>query len=106
MKVVHCSKTKCTHYCGRKSSIHKALGEPEDLSILCNPEPLAFEGDRENNLKRYTHHLVNLCESNPIIIEILLAIPDDSLLGCFCAPKLCHCNVIIDAKRFYKSKHI
>lgn len=54
---VHCCREECTHYCGRKSSIHKALGRPIDLSILANPEPLKCESDRDENLKRYTLYL-------------------------------------------------
>lgn len=102
MTYVNCYKEDCTHFCGRKSSLHKARGNPVDLSILGNPEPLKNEADREPNLQRYAKHLLDLCKRNPYIIEILRAIPDDAKLGCFCHPKKCHCCIIIDASTYYK----
>lgn len=104
MQIVHCSKKECTHYCGRFSSIKRAKGSPIDLSVLSNPEPLSLESDRSNNIKRYAKYLFKLCKTNKYIIPILLSIPDDAVLGCFCFPKECHCNVIIDARNYYKNK--
>jgi len=103
MTYVNCYKEDCTHYCGRKTSRHKAKGDPIDLSILHNPEPLKDESDRANGIQRYAKHLLNLCKRNPHVIEILKAIPDDAKLGCFCHPKDCHCRIIIEAAEHYKS---
>lgn len=102
MTYVNCYKEDCTHFCGRKSSLHKAKGNPVDLSILGNPFVLTREEDRETNLRQYTEYLYEYCNENPYIIEILRAIPDDAKLGCFCHPKKCHCCIIIDASTYYK----
>lgn len=102
IRYVHCCREECTHFCGRKTSLHKARGNPIDLSILSNPEPLKDESDREPNVRRYAAHLLDLCKRNPFIREILLEIPDDAVLGCFCHPRTCHCQVIIDARNYYK----
>lgn len=102
MTYVNCYKEDCTHYCGRKSSLKKARGNPVDLSILGNPEPLKNEADRKANLLRYAKHLLDLCRHNRHIREILISIPDDAKLGCFCHPKECHCLVIIGACEYLK----
>ena len=81
--------------------MHKARGIPIDLSILSNPEPLAHESDREANVRRYTKYLADYCKRNPVIVSILKEIPDDAVLGCFCAPRTCHCQVIIAARTYY-----
>jgi hypothetical protein len=104
MRVVNCFKEECDFYCGRKSSFHKAMGSPYDLSILGNPEPLKSEEDRENNLKRYAKHLFRICNEDPDYRLILKSLPDDTVLGCFCAPKKCHCDIIIEASIYYKQK--
>jgi hypothetical protein len=102
MKYVNCTREYCTHYCGRRSSLHKALGEPTDLSILGNPAPLRSESTREEEIREYAEYLVDLCKKNKYIVEILRAIPNDAVLGCFCFPKNCHCSVIIEASKYYK----
>lgn len=104
MTYVNCYKEDCTHYCGRKSSLYKAKGNPIDLSILGNPFVLTREEDRIKNLREYTEYLYEYCNENPHITEILLSIPDDAKLGCFCHPKDCHCRVIIDACNYLNGK--
>lgn len=104
IRYVNCRRERCTHYCGRKESYDAALGSPIDLSILGNPYPLRDFKTRAACIKKYAHHLAFLCKHNPIIIEILKAIPDDAVLGCFCHPDSCHCEVIIDARNYYKNE--
>jgi hypothetical protein len=82
--------------------MHKAKGNPIDLSILGNPIPLRDEADRDADIAAYARHLAAICRNNPYIPKILRMIPDDAILGCFCYPKNCHCSVIIDACKFYK----
>ena len=97
MKYVNCIAEECTHYCGRKSSIGRAKGKPIDLSILSNPIYLHDESKRDDVIKQYASHLVELCNSNEYILPILQLIPHDAVLGCFCYPKDCHCRIIIEA---------
>lgn len=96
MKVVHCMKEVSDFYLGRKSSFHLCKGQPVDLSILSNPEKLKDESDRNANLKRYSKYLDTLCDENETIREIIRNLPSDAKLGCFCAPKKCHCNIVIN----------
>lgn len=103
MTYVNCYKEECTHYCGRRSSIQKAQGNPIDLSVLSNPEPLKFESDREANLSRYAAYLLNLCNKHSEFVNLLRAIPDGAKLGCFCYPKKCHCEIIIQASNYFKT---
>lgn len=106
IRYVHCCKEQCDFYCGRKTSLHKALGNPIDLSILSNPIPLRDESDRPNCIRLYAKHLLELMKKNPFVIEILKTIPDDSTIGCFCYPKDCHCRIIIEAREYVKKHNL
>jgi hypothetical protein len=106
MTYVNCIRQQCTHYCGRASSRHKAKGDPIDLSILGNPNPLRFEEDRDDNIREYTVYLVDRLRKCPPLVEILRLIPDDAVLGCFCYPKNCHCRPIIDACEYLKKNDL
>ena len=97
---------RCTHYCGRPSSRHKALGDPIDLSILCNSKPLINEEDRDENIDEYGERLLKELRRNPPLVQILRVIPDDAILGCFCFPKNCHCRIIIQACEFLKCNDV
>lgn len=82
---------KTTHdfdvYCGRGS----ALG---------NPFPMHKEGDRDAVCDAYAIHLDKAIKAKtPEVISMLtyikkLAIAGDVRLGCFCAPRRCHCDYI------------
>jgi hypothetical protein len=103
IRYVNCRKEHCTHYCGRRESYGAALGLPVDLSILGNPHPLSKFKNRDACIREYAKTLAAACKQSPKLIDILKSIPDDAVLGCFCYPKSCHCQVIIDAVNFYKT---
>lgn len=99
----------CTHYCGRPSSFHKARPIPgrgpiKDYSRLGNPFPMRDESERTGVVNKYRAWLrQRLRENSNQEVEDIMAIPEDAVLGCFCAPKACHCGVIVDAWAWLKS---
>ena len=77
-------------YCGRACG-----GWPE--SPLANPFHLEREKDRERVIGLYRQWLqARIAEDDRVIVSALLALPPDAVLGCWCAPRRCHCDVIIE----------
>ena len=104
MRIVNCTKEVCTHYCGRFYSYNRSLGNPINLSILGNPFPVGEKYDLEESLSLYAQHLYDeliqdKSKSNAYW-QALRSIPDDAVLGCFCAPKKCHCSIIKLARKY------
>lgn len=102
MTYVNCRKVECTHYCGRPDSLHKAIGEPEDLSILGNP---FVTGHRLIDIRNYSRYLLEKIRRHQEWRDLILAIPDDAKLGCFCYPRECHCQQIILAKKYIQEEY-
>jgi hypothetical protein len=103
METVNCTREKCSHYCGRNSSAHKALGSPVNLSILGNLFFLGPEDARGSTIARYRVWLNEQRIKNAAAWKALVALPEDAVLGCFCAPRACHCDVIIDAWKWQRA---
>ena len=99
----------CTHYCGRAGSIGKAKpitgrGAIVDYSRFGNPFPMRDESERKHVIEQYRLWLwKRLRENENQEVEGIMAIPEGAVLGCFCAPKACHCDVIVDAWAWLKS---
>lgn len=96
MKYVNVTKERCTHYVGRKTSYRR---NGVDYSILGNPFPLP-KYSREESIQQFRYYLNNERKNKSQVWQALLALPQDAVLGCFCAPLRCHCSVIIDAYRW------
>jgi hypothetical protein len=78
MLVVHCKKSPYTVYCGRPSP-------------LGNPFPIGPGCTREESIAKFEEYARN----NPEVLEWIKVLPEDAVLACWCAPKPCHCDVII-----------
>lgn len=90
--------------------------EPYDVyigrgSLWGNPFPIDESvGDtREVVIEKYRQHLFQQVKRGEVSIPQLLEL-DGKTLGCFCKPKACHGDVIVNAvawaKRDYKEKSI
>jgi hypothetical protein len=78
-------------YCGREFGGWNG-------SILGNLFYLSSEDKREECVDKYRKWLFKQIElNNEPIINAIKRIKEDSKLGCWCYPKLCHCSVIIEA---------
>jgi hypothetical protein len=78
-------------YCGRQmfGGWHR--------SPLCNPFKEGKDGSREEVIAKYRDHLLERIEAeDAAILTALDALTPDSVLACWCKPKPCHCDVIVE----------
>lgn len=69
-----------------------------------NPFPMKNKSDEERNrvIKEYKKYLWNQLNNGSISIDDLLSL-DGKTLGCFCKPKPCHGDIIVNAVNWAKS---
>ena len=77
MKVVHCKREKYDIYIGRPSK-------------WGNPYTIGRDGTREEVIEKYEKYLLNSS-------ELLASLPEliGKTLGCWCAPKACHGDILV-----------
>jgi hypothetical protein len=78
VKVVHCKREKFDIYIGRPSP----YGNPFEIGV---------HGTREEVIKKFEEYLM----SNHRLIKLVKENLKDKILGCWCAPKACHGDVLI-----------
>jgi len=78
MKVVHCKKEYYDVYIGRPSK-------------WGNPFTIGKDGTREEVVRKYRSYIMN----KPDLLKDIHKLKD-CILGCWCSPKACHGDVIID----------
>ncbi len=85
-------------YCGRECAGWK--GSP-----LANPYRIGEDGDREAVIEKYRMWLwCRLQEGSPAVLKALEELSEDSVLGCWCGDRPCHCRVIEAAWRWLQSQ--
>lgn len=84
MKVVNKYKEKYTVYIGRGS-------------VFGNPFRIGKDGDREEVINLYKHYV----KSNAKVLKAIYNLPKDAILGCFCHPKACHGDIIVELYNSY-----
>lgn len=94
MRIVNVRKLKPNDptivYCGREGNGWR--GSP-----LGNPFYIGKDGTREEVIKKYKEWLLKkLDEGDKSIWNALTQINFGDQLGCWCYPKECHCEVIMD----------
>ena len=66
-------------------------------SIWGNPHVIGQHGTRDEVIAQYKIDMIKrVCRRDPIIIDALKGLEEDSEFLCFCFPKPCHGQVIID----------
>lgn len=78
MRVVNKHRERHTVYIGRGS-------------IYGNPYYITFKRSREEAIELYEMY----ARGKPELLEAIKRLPEDAVLGCFCAPFPCHGDVII-----------
>jgi hypothetical protein len=76
--VVHCKKSKYDVYCGRPS-------------IWGNPFEIGKDGTRKEVIEKFKKYLL----ANEELVDKLPELRG-KILGCWCAPKACHCDILAD----------
>ncbi len=77
-RVVHCKRESYDVYIGRPST-------------WGNPYEIGKDGDRETVIRKYREYLL----SNPTLVAQLPEL-EGKTLGCWCAPKACHGDVLVE----------
>ena len=77
MRVVHCKRDKYDVYIGRPGP-------------WGNPFEIGKDGDREEVVEKYAEWLL----AQPELVEKAKEELRGKVLGCWCAPKLCHGNIL------------
>lgn len=87
-----------------------AVTDPKHIAC-CRGNPLGnpyiMHGEHERNMvieqfRKWLWDRIR-CET-PHVMAALRAIKEDSILGCWCIPKRCHCEVIIAAWEWLKKE--
>lgn len=91
MRVVHCKREPYTHYIGRTGHGFVSTG-------LGNPSVMSTEADRPLCIADFETY----ARATPRVMTLIASLPEDAVLGCWCAPKACHGDVII---KLWKELH-
>ena len=84
MKVVNLKTDKYSHYIGRGS-------------IFGNPFIIGKNGNRKEVINLYKHY----ARTNIELLKAIYSLPSEAVLGCFCHPKACHGDIIIELYNQY-----
>lgn len=77
--VVHCKRKPCDVYIGRPS-------------IWGNPFSIGRDGNRDEVIQKFREHIQN----NPTLLQRCRTELKGKVLGCWCAPKHCHGDVLAE----------
>ncbi len=78
-------------YCGRRT--HNGWCQ----SVLHNPFIQGKDSTREEIIAKYRDYLRQRIKAgDAAILAALDALTPDSVLGCWCKPEACHCDVIVE----------
>ena len=86
MCVVHCKREKYEVYIGRPSK-------------WGNPFQIGKDGDREEVIEKYKRYLWESIKQGKIKKEDVAELKG-KVLGCWCAPKPCHGDILIKAAKW------
>ena len=89
------AKRRGVTYCGRPS----ALGN--------HAAPLLKEEDRAKVIGEYRQWLLDMiAENDDPVMDALRELNEDTVLGCWCKPRLCHADVIVEVWTDLKAKGV
>jgi hypothetical protein len=78
-RVVHCKRERYDVYCGRPSKFG-------------NPFRIGRDGTRLEVIEKYRDWIMK----NPKLLYDVKRELRGKVLGCFCRPKACHCDVLVE----------
>jgi len=91
-KVVHCKKEAYDIYIGRPSK----WGNPYTHLMDTKNKALFVYPSREAAIEAYRKRLIEHIKTEQVSLEELASL-HNKILGCWCAPKACHGDVLIKA---------
>ena len=85
----------------RKSSFDVYIGRPSKWG---NPFEIGKDGTREEVIKKFEADFRKRLGDNPQLITDLLLL-NGKILGCYCAPKPCHGDVLVKLIAEFSNNH-
>lgn len=82
----------------RKSDYDEYVGRG---TVWGNPFLIGRDGSREEVIEKYSVHIVKKLLDDPELIPVLLDM-EGQRLGCFCAPRPCHADVLVKLIEDYR----
>ena len=87
MKIVHCKREPFSHYIGRPG----IFGNRHPVETVCPVDRcMGMVHSRDTAIKNFEID----ARADPDLLAAIKALPEDAVLGCWCAPKPCHGMVI------------
>lgn len=80
---------------GKGGTKHLLNTKPGQKGWLGNPFVMKSEKDRASVIAQYKEAFLDKVERDPEFREAVLKL-EGKVLGCFCAPKDCHCDIIVE----------
>ena len=102
---VNMDKEQCDIYVGRPSKgVDGKFGNPIIPGLRCE-ECLITHTKEEDTLNCFRKYFIRKISKDIYFKEDILSLKGKRL-GCFCAPKPCHSDIIIDYLRFFEAYNI
>lgn len=96
MRVVHVKSHAFTHYIGRGWMPRAPTGKAQPVNAgLGNPFVMRNEADRQQVISQFEAWLRLDAPNARAVVERIRQLPEDAVLGCWCAPRPCHGDVIV-----------
>lgn len=73
---------------------------PQRASVFANPFKVGRDGTNEEVAVKYRTHIMNKIEKGEISLEELFALKGKNL-GCWCYPRMCHGNILLELIEYY-----
>lgn len=88
-------------YIGRKGIVFiDGKRYPEKSSIFCNPYKISKDVSREEVIEKYKSYIMEKIENDKTFLKKLKRLKGKNL-GCWCAPKKCHGDILLDLINSY-----
>lgn len=86
-------------YCGRPGPFGNKY------SHVASTHPVVLVASRAEAIQRFREDLQREWDAGGPLADAIKAIPDDAILGCWCAPLPCHCDVISEFLHTLRELH-
>ena len=91
MTVVHCTYNTYTVYIGRPSAFANRFTTKLSIYSIVRGKPVILVSSVKEAIRRYKEE----AKSDDLLLQEIMKLPADAVLGCFCKPGPCHGDVII-----------
>lgn len=90
-RIVHCAREYYDVYIGRAPNIEPGFGNPNTDGYWGNPFNIVEGRTREEAIALY----IGWLKQRPYLVEQAVELLTDKTLGCWCKPKRCHGDILV-----------